>query len=87
MVAAGFRSPYLKYSSIVEHLLVVQWVIGSICHGGPNELFLVPSSAPQLCNKGCGMCYPVCGMVHIKELSLSGSLPYGRCHIAVNKMS
>ena len=21
------------------------------------------------CNKGCGMCYPVCGMVHIKEPS------------------
>ena len=20
------------------------------------------------CNKGCGMCYPVCGVVHIKEL-------------------
>ena len=19
------------------------------------------------CNKGCGLCYPVCGMVHIKE--------------------
>ena len=19
------------------------------------------------CNKGCGMCYPVCGMVHMKE--------------------
>ena len=19
------------------------------------------------CNKDCGMCYPVCGMVHIKE--------------------
>ena len=19
------------------------------------------------CNKGCGMCYPVCGMTHIKE--------------------
>ena len=19
------------------------------------------------CNKGCGICYPVCGMVHIKE--------------------
>ena len=19
------------------------------------------------CNKGCGMCYPICGMVHIKE--------------------
>ena len=22
------------------------------------------------CNKGCGMCYPVCGMVHIKETLL-----------------
>ena len=22
------------------------------------------------CNKGCGMCYPVCGMVHIKEPSM-----------------
>ena len=21
----------------------------------------------DMCNKGCGMCYPVCGMVHIKE--------------------
>ena len=26
--------------------------------GGPIELFLIPAS---------GMCYPVCGMVHIKE--------------------
>ena len=30
--------------------------------GGPIELFL-----NDLCNKGRGMCYPVCGMVHIKE--------------------
>ena len=22
------------------------------------------------CNKGCGICYPVCGMVHIKEYLL-----------------
>ena len=35
--------------------------------GGPIELFLIPASAPDWCNKGCGMCYPVCGMVHIKE--------------------
>ena len=21
----------------------------------------------DLCDKGCGMCYPVCGMIHIKE--------------------
>ena len=35
--------------------------------GGPIELFLVPASAPRLVNNGRGMCYPVCGMVHIKE--------------------
>ena len=33
----------------------------------PIELFLVPASAHDWCNKGRGMCYPVCGMVHIKE--------------------
>ena len=37
---------------------MVRWVVGSILHGGPIELFLVPASAPS---------YPVCGMVHIKE--------------------
>ena len=37
--------------------------------GGPIKLFLVPASAPQRywCNKGRGMCYPVCGMAHIKD--------------------
>ena len=34
--------------------------------GGPIELFLVPASH-DWCNKGRGMCYPVSGMVHIKE--------------------
>ena len=24
---------------------------------------------PHRCNKGCGMCYPVCGIVHIKYLA------------------
>ena len=50
---------------------MVQWVVGLILHGEePIELFVVPVSSPQLCNKGRGMCYPVCGMVHIKELLL-----------------
>ena len=26
---------------------MVRWVVGSILHGGPIELFLVTSSAPQ----------------------------------------
>ena len=33
----------------------------------PIELFLIPARLHDWCNKGCGMCYPVCGMVHIKE--------------------
>ena len=32
------------------------------------------------CNKGCSMCYPVCGMMHIKEplLLIGKSSPCGR---------
>ena len=31
------------------------------------------------CNKGCGMCYPVCGIVYIKEpLLLIGVVPLAR---------
>ena len=31
------------------------------------------------CNKGCGMCYPVCGMMHIKQplLLIGKSSPCG----------
>ena len=90
---------------MVEHALMVQWVIGSVLHGEPIELFLVPVSAPtkelfffndtlntfylrlygirhmvkdhsdsergnlllphDCCNKGRGMFYSVCGLVHI----------------------
>ena len=59
--------------------------------------FLFQPVLHDWCNKGCGMYYPVCGMVHIKEPLLlieksflfhylSGSLPYVRRHITVNKM-
>ena len=33
---------------MVDCLLMVQWVVGSIPQGGPIELRLVPASAPQL---------------------------------------
>ena len=36
---------------MVECLLVVCWVVGSIPHGGLTELFLVSVSAPQLMYK------------------------------------
>ena len=47
--------------------------------GGPIELFLVPVVLHDWCNKGCGMYYPVYGMVHIKEslLLIGKSSPCG----------
>ena len=47
--------------------------------GGPIELFLVQPVLHDWCNKGRGMCYPVCGMVHIKEplLLIGNSSPCG----------
>ena len=52
---------------------MVRWVVGSIFHGGPIELFLVSASAPRL------VYYPVCGMMHIKEplLLIGKSNPCG----------
>ena len=47
---------------------MVRWVVGSILHG--VDLLSYFSFQPVLhdwCNKGRGMYYPVCGMVHIKE--------------------
>ena len=38
----------LYVSTMVELPLVAQWVIGSIPHGGPTELYIVPASDPQL---------------------------------------
>ena len=40
---------------------MVRWVVGSISHSGPTERFL------DWCNKGRGMYYPLCGIVHIKD--------------------
>ena len=39
----------------------------AILHGGPIELFLFQPVLHDWFNKCHGMCYPVCGMVHIKE--------------------
>ena len=43
------------------------------------KLFLVKPALHDWCNKGRGMCYPVCGMVHIKEplLLIGKSCPCG----------
>ena len=48
-------------------------------HGEPMDVFHVPAVLYDWCNKGRGVCYPVCGMVHIKEplLLIGKSSPYG----------
>ena len=49
----------------------VRWVVGSILHGvDPLSYFSFQPVLHDWCNKGCGMCYPVYGMVHIKETLL-----------------
>ena len=55
-------------SSEVERSLMVRWVVGSILHGvDPLSYFSFQPVLHNWCNKGRGMCYPVYGMVHIKE--------------------
>ena len=55
-------------SSEVERSLMVRWVVGSILHGvDPLSYFSFQPVLHDWCNKGRGMCYPVCGMEHIKE--------------------
>ena len=47
---------------------MVRWVVGSILHGVDHlSYFLFQPMLHDWCNKGCGMYYPVCGMMHIKE--------------------
>ena len=67
-------------SSEVERSLMVRWVVGSILHGvDPLSYFSFQPVLHDWCNKGRGMCYPVCGMVHIKEplLLIGKSSPCG----------
>ena len=55
-------------SSEVERSLMVRWVVGSILQGvEPLSYFSFQPVLHDWYNKGRGMCYPVCGMVHIKE--------------------
>ena len=61
-------------------MVMVRWVVGSILHGvDPLSYFSFQPVLHNWCNKGRGMCYPVCGMVHIKEplLLIGKSSIYG----------
>ena len=54
-----------RCSSVVERLFMVRWVIGSIPHSGPIELFHVPASAQRLAKQRPWYVLS-CGMVHKK---------------------
>ena len=57
---------------------MVQGVVGSILHGvDPLSYFSFQPVLHDLCNKGRGMCYPVCGMVRIKE----PLFPFGKSNL------
>ena len=63
-----------------ERSLMVRWVAGSILGG--VDLLSYFSFQPLLhdwCNKGRGVCNPVCGIVHIKQplLLIGKSSPCG----------
>ena len=47
---------------------MVRWVVGWIRHGVDTlSYFSLQPVLHDRCNQGRGMCYPVCGMMHIKE--------------------
>ena len=64
---------------------MVRWVVGLILHRmDPLSYFSFPLVLHDWCNKGRGMCYPVCGMVHIKEpLLLIGKSPMWRQRVSL----
>ena len=50
---------------------MVRWVVGSILPGvDPLSYFSFQPVPHDWCKNGRGICYPVCGMMHIKELLL-----------------
>ena len=56
------------------------FVVRAFAHGAmlnPLSYFLFQPMLHDWCNKGCGMYYPVCGMVHIKDpfLLIRKSIP------------
>ena len=65
----------VKSSPTLERDVPLWLSICSWCDGSsvlslmvdPLKHYLFQPVLHNLCNKDCGMCYPVCGIVHIKE--------------------
>ena len=56
------------YILLSLYTLLVRWVVGSILHGvDPLSYFSFQPVLHDWCNKGRGMCYPVCEMVPVTQ--------------------
>ena len=55
-----YPHPGARCSSVVERPLMVRWVVGSIPHDEPTEVFLAACSDWR--NRDRDICYRVCGM-------------------------
>ena len=85
---------FLVYS-IISFMHPSSESVQSWCDGSSDRSFMVDplsyfSFQPVLhdwCNKGCGMCYPVCGMVHIKDplLLIGKNSPCGRSRFPLSQ--
>ena len=51
----------------LENLLFKDVYISYYLSSAVNSYFSFQPVLHDWCDKGCGMCYPVCGMMHIKE--------------------
>ena len=72
----------LFWSEMYLHIKSVRLCVGSSDRSfmmAPMSYFSFQPVLHDWCNKGRGMCYPVCGMVHIKEplLLIRKSSPCG----------
>ena len=52
---SSYQESYTE-SQWQDRSLMVRWVVGSILHGGPIELFLVPTSASRLAEQNAVIC-------------------------------
>ena len=55
-----------RFSSDIRMRIFNKYVVGSIFIVDSLRYFTFQPVLHDWCNKGCGMCYPVYGMVHIK---------------------
>ena len=81
-------TPFTKWHNLLNAGARCSSVVRAFAHGAmgrridplnPLSYFSFQPVLHNWCNKGCGMCYPVCGMVHIKDplLLIGKSSPCG----------